>query len=75
MDFYLQGKSCFARLARDHLVFARSIIKAYLQHVVSNLNLYRAITKTRNGESGKGIGERGMGMRNGKTRNAKSRNL
>ena len=21
MDFYLQGKSCFARLARDHLAF------------------------------------------------------
>ena len=32
-----------------------------------------AITKTRNGESGKGIGE--WGMRNGKTRNTKRGNL
>ena len=35
--------------------------------------IIQAITKTRNGESGKGIGE--WGMRNGKTRNTKRGNL
>ena len=37
----------------------KSTVKSHVRMV--NYNLFMAITKTRNGESGKGIGEWGMG--------------
>ena len=45
----------------------------YFTHRAGCNEIVLAITKTRNGESGKGIGEWGMG--NGKTRNTKRGNL